>query len=140
MPGSAAGHQEAMTRLDRHATPDPTPDVRFDPWNFRPDVAVEVRGAKLAGHKVEATDGKVGTVVTCSLAPGDSYLIINTGRLVFGKRIQLPAGTVNHVDRSERRIYVDRTKAQIKEAPTEYDDPAHRDTVAAYYDRTYQTS
>lgn len=125
-----------MTRLD--AIPDPVPEVRFDPWNFRPDVAVEVRGAKLAGHRVEASDGKIGTVVTASLVPGDSYLIVNTGRWLVGKKIQLPAGTVNHVDRSERRIYLDRTKAQVKAAPTGYDDQADRDSVAAYYDRTYQ--
>jgi hypothetical protein len=127
-----------MTRLDRNAIPDP--DVRFDPWNFRPDVAVEVQGAKLAGHRVEASDGKVGTVVTASLAPGDSYLIVNTGWWVLGKRIQLPAGTVNHVDRSERRIYLDRTKAQVKAAPTGNDGEERRDAVAAYYDHTYQAA
>jgi hypothetical protein len=113
------------------------PHGHFDPWNFRPDVAVEVGGAKLAGHRVEASDGRVGTVVTSSLAPDDSYLIVNTGRWVLGKKLQLPAGTVNHVDRSERRIYLDRTKAQVKAAPTG-SDPADRDNVAAYYDRTYQ--
>jgi hypothetical protein len=128
-----------MTRIDPQSTPDPTPDVRFDPWNFRPDVAVEVRGAKLADHQVEAADGRVGKVITASLAPGDSYLIITTGRLL-GKETQLPAGIVNHVDRSERKIYVDRTKDQVKAAPAEYGDQAQRDALAAYYGDTYHAT
>jgi hypothetical protein len=122
-----------MTSINSAATPNPTPDTGFDPWNFRPDVAVEVAGAKLAGHKVEAIDGQIGTVVTANLDPDDSHLLVSTGRL-FGKRIQLPAGTVNHVDRTERRIYVDRTKSQIKQAPE-----ADRETLADYYQHTYQT-
>jgi hypothetical protein len=113
--------------------PHPTPDTGFNAWNFRPDVAVEVAGAKLAGYQVEAIDGKVGKVATASLDPDDSYLIVSTGRL-FGKQIQLPAGTVNHVDRIDRRIYVDRAKSQIKQAPE-----AERETLAGYYQRTYQT-
>lgn len=116
-----------------HASMPPIPGAGFDPWNFRPDVAVEVAGAKLAGHKVDAVDGQVGTVVTASLDPDDSYLIVSTSRL-FGKQIQLPAGTVNHVDRAERRIYVDRTKSQIKQAPE-----AEREKLADYYHHTYQT-
>jgi hypothetical protein len=118
------------------------PEAGFDPWNFRPDVAVEVQGAKLAGYKVEAIDGQVGTVDTSSLDPDDSYLVLSTGRLL-GKKLHLPAGTVNHVDRNERRIYVDRSKAQIKGAPEVkpevYDEPANRETLADYYQRTYHS-
>jgi hypothetical protein len=119
--------------MNRAAMPNPTPGTGFDPWNFRPDVAVEVAGAKLAGHKVEAIDGQVGTVVSATLDPDDSYLVVSTGRL-FGKQIQLPAGTVNHVDRDDRRIYVDRTKSQIKQAPAD-----DREQLADYYQHTYQT-
>jgi hypothetical protein len=118
------------------------PEAGFDPWNFRPDVAVEVQGAKLTGCKVEAIDGPVGTVETCSLNPDDSYLVVSTGRL-FGKKLHLPAGTVNHVDTSERRIYVDRSKSQIKGAPEVKpevsDEPMNRQTLAEYYQQTYHS-
>jgi hypothetical protein len=118
------------------------PEAGFNPWNFRPDVAVEIQGAKLAGYHVEAIDGQVGTVETASLDPDDSYLVVSTGKL-FGKKLHLPAGTVNHVDRSERRIYVDRSKAQIKGAPEVKpevsEEPANRETLAEYYQRTYQS-
>jgi hypothetical protein len=119
--------------MNQAASPLPDPAKGFDPWNFRQDVAVEVAGAKLAGHKVEAIDGQVGTVETANLDPDDSYLVVSTGKL-FGKQITLPAGTVNHVDRPERRIYVDRTKSQIKQAPE-----AERATLAEYYQHTYQS-
>jgi hypothetical protein len=136
LPVSAAvqpGIHQTMTSMNRAAMPNPTPGTGFDPWNFRPDVAVEVTGAKLAGHKVEAIDGRVGTVMTAGLDPDDSYLVVSTGRL-FGKKVQLPAGTVNHVDRTDRRIYVDRTRSQIKQAPD-----GDRQTIAGYYHQTYQS-
>lgn len=116
------------------------PEAGFNPWNFRPDVAVEIQGAKLTGYKVEAIDGQVGTVETCSLDQDDSYLVVSTGRFL-GKKLHLPAGTVNHVDTSERRIYVDRSKSQIKGAPEVKPEvstePANRATLAEYYQRTY---
>lgn len=113
--------------------PDPLPATGFDPWNFRPDVAVEVVGAKLAGYRVEATDGKVGTVATANLDPGDSYLVVSTGKL-FGTQTRLPAGVVNHVDRAEERIYLDRTKSQIKDAPE-----VEGEQLAEYYQGTYRS-
>jgi hypothetical protein len=55
----------------------------------------------------------------------------------------LPAGVVNHVDHDERKVYVDRSKDQIKAAP-EYDesshgDPVYRDKLGGYYGDTYGT-
>lgn len=53
----------------------------------------------------------------------------------------IPAGTVNHVDHDERKVYVDRSKDQIKASP-EYDetadtDPVYRDKLGGYYGETY---
>ena len=54
----------------------------------------------------------------------------------------LPAGTVNHVDHDDRKVYVDRTKDQIKAAPeydeTSHSDPAYRDKLGGYYGDTYR--
>jgi hypothetical protein len=127
-----------MTALD----PQAMPDRSFDPWNFRPDVAVELNTTQLIGHKVEAIDGTVGKVVEANLAPNDSYLVVATGRWIFGRNILLPAGTVNHIDQAERKVYVDRNKDQITSAPEitpeGYDDPVHRDKLAGHYDGTYR--
>lgn len=120
--------------------PELLPDQPFDPWNFRPDVAVEVRGARLAGCTVDAIDGRLGKVLQASLAPEHSYLVVTTRRWL-GIRLQLPAGTVGHVDPAGRTVYLDRTRSQVKAAPRVppegYDDPGYRDRLADYYRATY---
>jgi hypothetical protein len=48
---------------------------------------------------------------------------------------------VNHVDHEERKVYVDRSKDQIKSAPefeeNGHNDPAYREKVGGYYGDTY---
>lgn len=131
-----------MTGFDSRTMPNPIPDQPFDPWNFRPDVAVEVGGARLAGHSVDAIDGRLGRVVNASLVPNDSNLVIRTGWWVFGTRLLLPAGTVSHVDPAARTVYLDRTRGQVRSAPRvppeAYDDPLHREALADHYRSTYQ--
>lgn len=121
-----------MTGFDPH----PTPGAPFDAWNFREDVAVELAGEKLSGDKVEAVDGSLGKVADASSRPGDSYLIVTTGRL-FGRRVMVPAGSVNHIDHTDHKIYLDRSRDEVKAAPEippdRYEDPASRDQVASYY-------
>jgi hypothetical protein len=58
----------------------------------------------------------------------------------FGRTVMLPAGVVERIDTAEKKIYVDRTKDQIKAAP-EYDqtvdDAQYRDRLGGYYAETY---
>ena len=49
----------------------------------------------------------------------------------------LPAGVIQRVDEKEEKVWVNRDKAQIKDAP-EYDDsmnrdPGYRDDLGTYY-------
>ncbi|SBT37370.1 PRC-barrel domain-containing protein [Micromonospora narathiwatensis] len=145
-----------MERLDprtTHGTPDPlnqggqgasaggTSAGRFDPWSYRDDAGVS--GVDLVGYKVEASDGGIGKVDRASHEVNSSYLVVDTGPWIFGKKVLMPAGTVNHVDHDERKVYVDRSKDQIKAAP-EYDvstdtDPAYREKLGGYYDDTYSS-
>jgi hypothetical protein len=67
--------------------------------------------------------------------------VVDTGPWIFGKKVMLPAGVVNQVDHDERKVFVDRSKDQIKSAP-EYDpdsqaDEAYRDKLGGYYGGTY---
>ena len=83
----------------------------------------------------------IGKVDGASTAVGDSWLVVDTGPWIFGKKVLLPAGTVCNVDTDDKRVYVDRTKEQIRNAP-EYDpeqadDPAYRDKLGDYYGGTY---
>lgn len=129
-----------MERLDPRTTHG-TPAGRFDPWRYRDDAGVA--GIDLVGYKVEASDGGIGKVDRASHEVNSSYLVVDTGPWIFGKKVMLPAGTVNHVDHVERKVYVDRSKDQIKAAP-EYDvstdtDPAYREKLGGYYDDTYSS-
>jgi hypothetical protein len=131
--------QESRDQESRNQTP--APGHMFDPWRFREDV--DLHGADLTGYKVEAADGSIGKVDEASHAVEGAYLVVDTGLWIFGKKVMIPAGTVNHVDHDERKVYVDRTKEQIKAAP-EYDpdqhaDPAYRDKLGGYYGETYFT-
>ncbi|SDY56338.1 hypothetical protein SAMN05444365_102659 [Micromonospora pattaloongensis] len=144
-----------MDRLDPQTTPYQTPDPltpdgqgtfagatpaqSFDPWRYRDDA--DVTGGDVAGYKVEATDGGIGKIDSASHDVNASYLVVDTGPWIFGKKVLLPAGVVNHVDHADRKVYVDRSKDQIKAAP-EYDDtavtdPAYRDKLGGYYGGTY---
>ena len=130
------------TRFD---TPGPTSNVgagyTFDPWRYRDEVGVN--GADLTGYKVEAADGGIGKVDEASFEVDAQCMVVDTGPWIFGKKVLLPAGTVNHIDHEERKVYVDRTKDQIKSAPEfepdMYRDPTYHDKVGGYYGASYQT-
>ncbi|MER7661750.1 MULTISPECIES: PRC-barrel domain-containing protein [unclassified Streptomyces] len=92
-------------------------------WGY-PQTAGHVAGVDLVGYKVEALDGSVGKVDKHSDDIGSAYLVVDTGVWIFGKQVLLPAGTVSRIDTEGGTIHVDRTKAQIKDAP-EFDKDKH---------------
>jgi hypothetical protein len=94
-------------------------------------------GADLSGFDVQATDGKIGSVDEATFDVGSSYLVIDTGPWIFGKKVMLPAGIIDRVDTDDRQVFVNRTKDQIKGAP-EFDEATYRDEtyragLADYY-------
>ena len=93
----------------------------------------------LAGFKVEATDGSVGEVAEAASEGGKSYLVVDTGAWLFSKKVVLPAGVVDRVDEDDEKVYVDRTKDEIKDAPefdeARYTDAAYHDELGGYYAR-----
>lgn len=128
-----------MNRLDPQDTPYTQDTASFDPWSYRDDAGVT--GAALAGYKVEATDGHIGKIDDASHEVNGSYLVVDTGPWIFGKKVMLPAGVVNHVDHDDQKVYVDRSKDQIKAAPefdeSSHTDPVYRDKLSGYYGDTY---
>ena len=96
--------------------------------------------ADLTGFKVEAQDGGIGKVDEASNEVGSSYIVVDTGPWIFGKKVLLPAGVLQNVDLDTETIYVDRTKDEIKNAP-EYDEnlfkeQTNRDQFGSYYSGT----
>jgi hypothetical protein len=99
----------------------------MDVWTYREGVlAPDVSSRDVVGYGVEATDGSIGKVDDATYDVGSSYLVVDTGPWIFGKKVMLPAGVIVGLDHDEERIYVDRTKDQIKHAP-EFDDSLIRD-------------
>ena len=94
-------------------------------------------GSDLTGYSVEATDGGIGKVDEATNDVGSSYIVVDTGPWIFGKKRMLPAGVIDRVDRDDEKVYVSRSKDEIKDAPefdeTTYRDDAYRDDVATYY-------
>ncbi|MFE0590488.1 PRC-barrel domain containing protein [Micromonospora echinospora] len=137
-PGAAHASPKPVTDDGQGAFAGGAPAGAFDPWRYRDEAGVT--DADLTGYRVEATDGSIGKIDEASHDVNASYLVVDTGHWIFGRKVMLPAGTVNHVDHDVRTVFVDRTRDQVRAAP-EYDetdtDPAYRDRLGGYYDDTY---
>jgi hypothetical protein len=87
-----------------------------DLYTYRVDVFT-AEPIDLTGFDVEATDGHIGKVDEATLEAGGSYLVVDTGFWIFGKKRMVPAGVVTRVDPDGKNVYVAMTKDQIKNAP-----------------------
>ena len=112
----------------------------FQPWEYRTETGLAGDKLDLTGYSIAAVDGDVGHVDEATYEVGSSYLVVDTGAWIFGRTVLLPAGVVEQIDTVEKKVYVDRTKDQIKAAP-EYDqtvdDAQHRERLGGYYAETY---
>ena len=90
----------------------------------------------ITGYKVEALDGSIGKVDRATYQTKGSYIVVDTGPWIFGKKVVLPAGVLHSIDRNEATVFVHRTKDEIKDSP-EYDDArfdeAYRNDLGTYY-------
>ena len=106
-----------------------------DLWTYRD--ASSWTKTDIGGFKVEALDGSIGSVDEATYEAGGSYIVVDTGPWIFGKKVLLPAGVVQRVDFDESIVWVNRTKAQIDHGPefdeAAYRDPAYRNEVGTYY-------
>jgi len=121
-------------------TPLPITEPDFNAWNYRPDAGWSAE-FDIVGYHVEATDGSIGKIDEASHASDESYVVVDTGPWIFGKKVMIPAGTVTHIDHTDRKIYVDRTKDQVKSSPEfdadMYAESTYRDKIGGYYHDTY---
>lgn len=132
----------------------------FNPWAWRdpewlaipepdPDEQETTEAAQrgrimLDGYGVEAIDGSIGSIDDATHEVDAAHLVVDTGPWIFGRKVLLPAGTVQRVDHDERKVYVDRTKEQIKNSP-EYDPDTfgkseHRAQVGNYFEDSYRNA
>ena len=106
-----------------------------DIWTYR----TAPTQTNLAGFKVEAIDGDIGKVDEATYDVGSSYVIVNTGPWIFGKKVMLPAGVIRDIDLDAEAVIVDATKDQIKNAPefdeSRFRDETYRGELGSYYGR-----
>ena len=107
-------------------------------WSYRDESYVD-ESSNLIGYDVEAIDGKIGSVDEATYEIGGRYLVIDTGGWIFGKKVMLPAGTIDRIGHGERKVFIGRNRDEIKAAP-EFDemllkDPDYRDRLGVYYGR-----
>jgi hypothetical protein len=98
---------------------------------------IELDHDRLNGFEVEAMDGGIGKIDESSDEAGAGYIVVDTGPWIFGKKVMLPAGIIRSVDHDDEKIFVNRTKDEIKNAP-EFDDSFlvdddYRGRLGSYY-------
>jgi hypothetical protein len=109
-----------------------------DLWTYdQTALGVGVHEANVVGYEVEALDGSIGKVDEATYDAGSAYIVVDTGPWIFGKKVMLPAGTIQRADHENEKIFVNRTKDQIKNAP-EFEegigyDSSYRGRLGSYY-------
>ncbi len=104
-----------------------------------PDPALlgaNIRSTDVTGYGVEALDGSIGKIDEATYDTGSSYLIVDTGSwFTAGNKVMLPASVVLRVDTTDEKVYVNRMKDEIKDAPelADYKDEAYREKLGSYY-------
>lgn len=105
-------------------------------WTYSRDYLSEPLDVE--GFDVAATDGDIGKVDEATYEVGSSYIVVDTGPWIFGRKVVLPAGTIDRIDLENRKISVRLTKDQIKDSPelgeTDYRSDEYRSDLGSYYD------
>ena len=103
-------------------------------WTYRGDLE-EV--TNLEGFEVVALDGDIGKIDDATYDVGSSYIVVDTGPWIFGKKVLIPAATLVRVDLDSRKVFLMLTKDQIKDSPELSDvmTDADRDRVGLYYEK-----
>ena len=115
------------------------PMPAWNPWvypealGYPPPGYDDAQQHGLVGYHVEAADGSIGKVDEV----GDGFIVVDTGPWIFGSRVMLPHGVVTNIDTAARKVYVDRTKDEIRSAP-EYapedrDSADYRESIGKHY-------
>ena len=109
-----------------------------DVWTYR-DTALgsASSGTDVVGYEVEALDGSIGKIDEATYDAGSAYIVVDTGPWIFGKKVMLPAGIIQSANHDDEKVFVNRTKDQIKNAP-EFDesvtaDESYRTRLGSYY-------
>ena len=104
-------------------------------WTYHDDLYAG--DIDVVGYDVEAIDGGIGKIDEATYDAGASYVVVDTGPWIFGKKVLLPAGVIDRIEPEEEKVFVNRTKDEIKDSPEfdedRYSTDDYRRDVGAYY-------
>jgi hypothetical protein len=112
--------------------------MRTEMWTYSSDYSAQ--DMNVEGFEVAATDGDIGKIDEATYDVGSSYIVVDTGPWIFGRKVVLPAGAIERIDLDNRKVAVRLTKDQIKSSPEfdaateDYRSDAYRERVGTYYD------
>ena len=109
-------------------------------WTYRdPTLATSLTKQQITGYDVEAIDGSIGKIDDSTLEADSGHVVVDTGPWIFGKKVMLPAGVLKNVDHNDEKVFVNRTKDEIKNAPEFVDsfrlDEKYHTELGTYYGR-----
>jgi len=112
-------------------------DTGTNIWSFSRNDAVEP--IDVEGFTVEATDGDIGKIDEATYEVGSSYIVVDTGPWILGRKVMLPAGAIEAIDLDDHKVVVRLTKDQIKDSPEldesiDHRSDEYRSRVGSYYD------
>lgn len=103
------------------------------------DYSIEMSGnVDLTGFGVEARDGSIGKIDEATHDVGASWLVVDTGPWILGRKVVIPASAIAAVDLDAEHVALALTKDQVKHSPEldeleDAGDPAFRLRVGEYY-------
>ena len=103
-----------------------------DLWTYNASLD---RPKTLDDFEVVALDGDIGKIDEATYDVGDSYIVVDTGPWIFGRKVVIPAKAIVRLDIPDEKVFLRLTKDQIKNSP-EFDSSdvsMRRDEIDAYY-------
>ena len=109
-----------------------------DVWMYRdPALATSLSKQQIVGFDVESIDGSIGKIDDASFETDTGHIVVDTGPWIFGKKVVLPVGVLRNVDHENEKVFVNRTKDEIKNSPgfdeTLIHDESYRTKLGSYY-------
>jgi len=104
-----------------------------DLWTYNESLD---RPKTLDDFDVVALDGDIGKIDGATYDVGASYIVVDTGPWIFGRKVIIPARAVVRLDIPNEKIFLRLTKDQIKNSPEfdgSADDSTRREEIGAYY-------
>ncbi len=114
-----------------------------DVWQYRESMVFSASSVDVSGYEVVGPDDSIGTVDKASNDVRVNYIIVDTGDWLSGRQVILPAATVERIDPAARKVIIDRTRDDIRNAPEfhpkELRSAKFEDALTGYYHGMYDT-